>query len=117
MGAIRLDGISNGFEYTNDIIIKNANIQGAIHLLNYSGSLKNISNNTITLTNNDGVSPLAGILITTDKTTDLDAEALLKNQTKVNVNYSLDNEGRTSYYTAIQDLNWKNVLAVEVTKK
>lgn len=116
MGAIRLDGMSNGFEYTNDIIIKNANIQGAIHLLNYSGSLKNISNNTITLTNNDGVSSLAGILITTDKTTDLDAEALLKNQTKVNVNYSLDNEGRTSYYTAIQDLNWKNVLAVEVTK-
>ena len=116
MGAIRLDGISNGFEYTNDIIIKNANIQGAIHLLNYSGSLKNISNNTITLTNNDGVSSLAGILITTDKTTDLDAEALLNNQTKVNVNYSLNSKGEISYYTAIQDLNWKNVSAVEVTK-
>lgn len=40
MGAIRLDGMSNDFEYTNDITIKNANIQGAIHLLNYSGSLK-----------------------------------------------------------------------------
>lgn len=116
MGAIRLDGISNGFEYTNDIIIKNANIQGAIHLLNYSGSLKNISNNTITLTNNDGVSPLAGILVVTDKMTDLDAEALLNNQTKVNVNYSLNSKGEISYYTAIQDLNWKNVSAVEVTK-
>ncbi len=116
MGAIRLDGISNGFEYTNDIIIKNANIQGAIHLLNYSGSLKNISNNTITLTNNDGVSPLAGILVVTDKMTDLDAETLLKNQSKLNVNYSLNSKGEISYYTAIQDLNWKNVSAVEVTK-
>lgn len=116
MGAIRLDGMSNDFEYTNDIIIKNANIQGAIHLLNYSGSLKNINKNTITLTNNDGVSPLAGILITTDKTTDLDAKTLLKNQAEVNVNYSLNSKGEISYYTAIQDLNWKNVSAVEVTK-
>ena len=116
MGAIRLDGISNGFEYTNNIIIKNANIQGAIHLLNYSGSLKNISNNTITLTNNDGVSPLAGILVVTDKMTDLDAETLLKNQSKLNVNYSLNSKGEISYYTAIQELNWKNVSAVEVTK-
>lgn len=116
MGAIRLDGMSNDFEYTNDITIKNANIQGAIHLLNYSGSLKNINKNTITLTNNDGVSPLAGILITTDKTTDLDAKTLLKNQAEVNVNYSLNSKGEISYYTAIQDLNWKNVSAVEVTK-
>ena len=116
MGAIRLDGMSNDFEYTNDITIKNANIQGAIHLLNYSGSLKNINKNTITLTNNDGVSPLAGILITTDKTTDLDAKTLLKNQAEVNVNYSLNSKGEISYYTAIHDLNWKNVSAVEVTK-
>lgn len=116
MGAIRLDGMSNDFEYTNDITIKNANIQGAIHLLNYSGSLKNINKNTITLTNNDGVSPLAGILITTDKTTDLDAKTLLKNQAKVNVNYSLNSKGEISYYTAIQDLNWKNVSAEAVTK-
>lgn len=79
-------------------------------------ALKNISNNTITLTNNDGVSPLAGILVVTDKTTDLDAKTLLNNQAKVNVNYSLNSEGKISYYTAIQDLNWDDVSSMPVTK-
>lgn len=100
--------------YNGTISIQNINAKGAIHIFGYNGNVANIINNNITLDNNDGVSPLAGILILTnsDNLNQNDADYLME-KNKISVNYS---EPQISYYTLIQKMNWDTIAGVAVTK-
>ena len=71
-GTVRLD-FTGGPAYTNNVTIKNANINGALHILNYNGSLDGIYGNIINVTTIPN-NPLIGLLVTTDDNTNYTEE-------------------------------------------
>ena len=101
-GTIRLDCTATS-TCSNEITIKNATIMGAIHLLNYDGSLDNIKDNNLTLNNVEGSSWI-GILVTSDSEKYVQ-ETLnsVYNNNKIQMNYY---ESTANYYAAIRDTNW-----------
>ena len=111
-GTIRLNAYGSS-SYNSDIVIKNAYIKGAIHLLNYNGSLDYITNNTLVLDNVENSSWI-GILVLSDSNR-FDQIAL--NTVYKNNNITMNYYGSTiNYYAAIQNLNWQDRYFIEVTR-
>ena len=101
-GTIRLD-CTRTSTCSNAITIKDATIMGAIHLLNYNGSLENIKNNTLDI-NNPENSRFIGILVLSDDARyNQDSLNTLYSNNAILMNYYAST---LNYYTAIQDTNW-----------
>lgn len=109
-GTIRLD-FTSGETFNSNITIVNTKISGALHVLNYSGSLANIKNNEIDVKTIEG-NPLIGLLILADSATRYseDEYKMLLENNDVTMTY---HEGTADYYVAIQIENeggkWVNV--------